>query len=445
MGDSGYSPYTFDRIAHYDVLTSVPNRRLLGDRLERAIARADRLGKSLAVCYLDLDGFKPINDQFGHEGGDRMLVEIARRLESVLRTDDTVARLGGDEFVLLWNDIVNQAECFHALDRILAVVSKPMLLDGDSVSVSVSIGVTLYPDDDADAENLLRHADHAMYSAKQLGKNRYQIFDAYLEQQISSRVELLARVEKGLDQGQFELYYQPKVNYIAGEVDSLEALLRWNDPVLGLVGPKEFLSLIENDSLTFRMGRWVMEQVVCQARIWDDMGIRLPISINVFPRHLKYRNFINDLCNAIALHWPQMPKNRLLVEIIESSDLEDLEPIEQVIKACVEMGIGFSLDDFGTGYSSLVYLRCLSIEELKIDQSFVRDMLDDPDDEAIVIGVIELGRAFGLRVVAEGVESIQQARYLVDLGCSIVQGYGLGRPMPAAMFQKWYADFLNSE
>jgi diguanylate cyclase (GGDEF)-like protein/PAS domain S-box-containing protein len=434
-----------DRIAHYDVLTSVPNRRLLGDRLERAIARADRLGKSLAVCYLDLDGFKPINDQFGHEGGDRMLVEIARRLESVLRTDDTVARLGGDEFVLLWNDIVNQAECFHALDRILAVVSKPMLLDGDSVSVSVSIGVTLYPDDDADAENLLRHADHAMYSAKQLGKNRYQIFDAYLEQQISSRVELLARVEKGLDQGQFELYYQPKVNYIAGEVDSLEALLRWNDPVLGLVGPKEFLSLIENDSLTFRMGRWVMEQVVCQARIWDDMGIRLPISINVFPRHLKYRNFINDLCNAIALHWPQMPKNRLLVEIIESSDLEDLEPIEQVIKACVEMGIGFSLDDFGTGYSSLVYLRCLSIEELKIDQSFVRDMLDDPDDEAIVIGVIELGRAFGLRVVAEGVESIQQARYLVDLGCSIVQGYGLGRPMPAAMFQKWYADFLNSE
>jgi diguanylate cyclase (GGDEF)-like protein len=434
-----------DRIAHYDMLTSVPNRRLLRDRLEQAIAHTRRHGRNLAVCYLDLDGFKPINDQYGHEGGDRMLIEIARRLESMSRGEDTVSRLGGDEFVLLWNDIDSEADCVRALERILDKVSEPMLLEDEPVSVSASVGVTLFPDDDVDADSLLRHADHAMYTAKQLGKNRYQIFDARLERQISAQAELLAMVARGLDRNQFELYYQPKVDYPAAKVVGVEALLRWNDPVLGLVSPKEFLSLIENDGLAFRMGRWVMEEAIRQAKRWDKQGIKLPISINIFPRHLKSRSFIDDLRNAIEMYWPQMPKHRLLMEIIETSDLEELAPIEDVIKECMTMGVGFSLDDFGTGYSSLVYLRQLSIEELKIDQSFVCDMLEDPDDEAIVVGVISLGRAFGLRVVAEGVESGQQAQYLVDLGCTIVQGYSLGRPMPLYAFQKWYADYLANK
>jgi diguanylate cyclase (GGDEF)-like protein/PAS domain S-box-containing protein len=434
-----------DRIAHYDMLTSVPNRRLLGDRLEQAIAHTRRHGGNLAVCYLDLDGFKPINDQYGHEGGDRMLVEIARRLESMSRGEDTVSRLGGDEFVMLWNDIDSEADCVRALERILDKVAEPMLLENEPVSVSASIGVTLFPDDDVDADSLLRHADHAMYTAKQLGKNRYQIFDARLERQISAQAELLAMVARGLDRKQFELYYQPKIDFPARTVVGVEALLRWNDPVLGLVSPKEFLSLIENDTLAFRMGRWVMEEAVRQAKRWDKQGIKLPVSINIFPRHLKSRTFIDDLRNAIETHWPQMPKHRLLMEIIETSDLEELAPIEEVIKECLSMGVSFSLDDFGTGYSSLVYLRQLSIEEIKIDQSFVRDMLEDPDDEAIVVGVISLGRAFGLRVVAEGVESNEQAQYLVDLGCTIVQGYGLGRPMPMYAFQKWYANYLANE
>ncbi|MBU1235491.1 MAG: PAS domain S-box protein [Gammaproteobacteria bacterium] len=432
-----------DRIAHYDVLTGVPNRRLLGDRLEQAIAHTRRHGKNLAVCYLDLDGFKPINDQFGHEGGDRLLVEIARRLQSMSRADDTVARLGGDEFVLLWNDVGAEAECYQALDRILEEVSAPMLLDGVPISVSASVGVTLYPDDNADADSLLRHADHAMYSAKQLGKNRYQLFDSRLERQITSRVEFLAKAERALDAGLFELHYQPKVDCVGGVVIGVEALVRWNDPVLGLLRPKEFLPLIEDDNLALRMGRWVMEQAVRQARLWNEMGIALPISINLFPRHLKYPTFIDDLRDAISLHWPDMPNHRLLMEIVETSALEELDPIESVIKECLEMGIGFSLDDFGTGYSSLIYLRRLSVEELKIDQSFVRDMLDDPEDEAIVVGVIGLGRAFGLRVVAEGVESDRHVRHLVDLGCNVVQGYGLGHPMPAATFQKWFADFKS--
>ncbi|MGD9164860.1 MAG: EAL domain-containing protein, partial [Chromatiales bacterium] len=433
-----------DRIAHYDMLTSLPNRRLLDDRLTHAIAYARRHGKNLAVCYLDLDGFKSINDHFGHEGGDRMLVAIARRLESMSRAEDTVARLGGDEFVLLWSDIGDESDCVRALERILHKVSEPMLLNGETVSVSASVGVTLFPDDQVDADSLLRHADHAMYTAKQLGKNRYQIFDARLERQISARADILSMIALGLDKEQFELYYQPKVDYVAGRVVGAEALLRWNDPILGLISPKEFLPLIENDSLAFRMGRWVMEQAVRQAKSWHDIGIQVPISVNVFPRHLKYQTFIDDLRNAIA-YWPQLPKNRLLMEILETTDLEELEPIEQVIEECLEIGVGFSLDDFGTGYSSLVYLRRLCIEELKIDLSFVRDMLEDSNDEAIVVSVIGLGQAFGLRVVAEGVETTRQAQYLVDLGCSIVQGYGLGRPMPAKDFQEWYADFSSNK
>ncbi len=430
-----------DRIAHYDMLTSVPNRRLLDDRLAQAIAYARRHNRNLAVCYLDLDGFKPINDRLGHEGGDRMLIEVAKRLQSMSRGEDTVARLGGDEFVMLWNDIGTESDCHRALERILKKVSEPMLLDDETVSVSASIGVTLFPEDNVDADSLLRHADHAMYIAKQLGKNRYQIFDARLEEQISAQAELLAKVAWALERNQFELYYQPKVDYTTGDVVGAEALLRWNDPLVGLVGPSEFLPLIENDMLAFRMGRWVIEEAVRQARRWHDLGITMPISINIFPRHLKSSGFIDDLRYAIENHWPQMPKHRLLMEVVETTDLEELDPIQSVISDCLEMGIGFSLDDFGTGYSSLVYLRRLSIEELKIDQSFVRDMLIDPDDEAIVVGVIHLCKAFGLRVVAEGVETTEQAEHLVALGCPIIQGYGLGRPMHVKAFEEWHANF----
>ncbi len=433
-----------DRIAHYDVLTSVPNRRLLDDRLEQAIARARRHGKNLAVCYLDLDGFKPINDQFGHEVGDYVLVEIAHRLQTVSRSDDTVARLGGDEFVLLWNDIGAESDCIQALERVLEKVAEPITVKGEPLAVSASIGVTLYPDDDVDSDSLLRHADHAMYSAKQLGKNRFQMFDARLERQITARVDFLAKVANALEEGQFELYYQPKVDYVRGTIEGVEALIRWNDPILGLVGPKEFLPLIEKDNLAFRVGRWVMEQAVRQARAWDAKGTTIPISVNVFPRHLKYRTFSDDLRSAIESHWPEMPENRLQMEIVESSALEDLDLIEGVVKECLEMGVGFSLDDFGTGYSSLVYLRRLSISELKIDQSFVRHMLDDPSDQAIVVSVIGLGQAFGLRVVAEGVETEQHARHLLDLGCEVVQGYAIGRPMAISEFEQWYENFLSS-
>ncbi len=426
-----------DHIAHYDQLTGVPNRRLLADRLEQAIARARRVGKMLAVCYLDLDGFKPINDEFGHEVGDRLLVEITHRLQNCSRADDTLARLGGDEFVLLWNDIELEAECFQALDRILKGISVPVVIDGAIVSVSASIGVTLFPDDNVDADSLLRHADHAMYSAKQMGKNRYQLFDSRLERQITSRNESIARIAHALEAGQFELEYQPKVDWVAERVVGVEALIRWRDPTLGLLGPREFLPLIENDNLAYKVGQWVMAEALRQGRRWHEGDVALPISINVFPRHLKHPAFVDDLRHAIAVEWPQLPAGRLAIEIVETADLEDLDVIEAVIKECAGLGVAFSLDDFGTGYSSLVHLRRLSVKELKIDQSFVRDMMTNPADLAIVVGVIGLGRAFGLRVVAEGVESDEQAHQLVALGCKVAQGYGIGRPMPVDRLREW--------
>jgi diguanylate cyclase (GGDEF)-like protein len=403
-----------------------------------------RRKRNLAVCYLDLDGFKPINDEYGHEAGDLVLIKVAKRLQRMLRAADTIARLGGDEFVLLWNDVGNKADCINALERVLNTISEPILLEDDEVSISASIGVTLYPDDYVDADSLLRHADHAMYSAKQLGKNRYQMFDTRLERQITARADFLNKVERALHEEQFELHYQPKVDYFANAVEGVEALIRWNDPILGLVGPKEFLPLIENDNLAYDLGRWVINQAVQQAKIWDDMGIGLSISVNIFPRHLKYRTFVDDLRKAINSYWPEMPKNRLQMEIVESSALEDLDLIEEVINECKQMGVRFSLDDFGTGYSSLVYLRRLTIDELKIDQSFVRDMLNDSNDQAIVISVIGLGNAFGLRVVAEGVETTQHAWQLLDLGCKVMQGFALGRPMPATELEKWYAGFLTT-
>jgi EAL domain-containing protein (putative c-di-GMP-specific phosphodiesterase class I) len=283
-----------------------------------------------------------------------------------------------------------------------------------------------------------------MYSAKQLGKNRYQMFDARLERQILARVEMLGKVNRGLQDEQFELYYQPKVNFITGEVHSVEALLRWNDPTLGVLGANEVVPLVENESLAVPIGEWVIRSALQQAKCWHEQGITMPISINIFPRHLSHRSFVSELRKAVDTIWPELPPNRMVMEIVESTNLEEVEGIEQVINQCREMGFGFSLDDFGTGYSSLVYLRRLSIEELKIDQSFVRDMLNDPEDEAIVISVIELGKAFGLRVVAEGVETTEQAQHLTKLGCPIVQGYKLGHPMPSYVFESSYDDFRKS-
>jgi diguanylate cyclase (GGDEF)-like protein/PAS domain S-box-containing protein len=425
-----------DRIAHYDVLTGLPNRRLLGDRLDQAIARARRSGRILAVCYLDLDGFKPINDRYGHDTGDRFLMEIARRLQRVSRGDDTLARLGGDEFVLLWNDIQQDSECIVALDRILAEVAAPMMIDGAQMAVSASIGVTLFPRDNADADSLLRHADQAMYRAKEDGKNRFHLYDPEHDRQVRARRDMLRRLGEALQQREFVLYYQPKVHLTEGTVIGVEALIRWQHPEQGLLAPGEFLDYLAGSELEAAVGEWVIDTALAQVAAWNEAGLDLQVSVNISPDHLQRPDFVERLAGALARH-PAVARDQLELEILESAAIGDMDSASRILADCLALGVRFALDDFGTGYSSLTYFRKLPVHTLKIDQAFVRDMLDDPEDLGIVDSVIRLAYVFNRPVIAEGVETLEHGAMLVYLGCYLGQGYGIARPMPAAQVEAW--------
>ena len=423
-----------DRIAHFDPLTGVPNRRLLEDRLRQAIAHADRSRKPLAVCLLDLDGFKPINDQYGHEAGDQLLVEIVDRLQSMLRSVDTVARLGGDEFVLLLGDL----ESHGVFDRILEAVSQPVQLRDDSVAVSASIGVALYPEDPVDADTLLRHADQAMYLAKQRGRNCVQVFDASVEASLRQKQELLRRLAQALEQGEFVLHFQPKVDMLERRPVGAEALLRWNHPEEGLRPPADFLPALEGNELEIALGEWVIRTALEQVASWRAAGLDLPVAVNISARHLLKANFVADLKAMLDEH-PDITPDRLELEIVESTAITDMNAALEVLTACRALGVQLALDDFGTGYASLAYFRRLPVDLLKIDRSFVRDMLSDADDRAIVLSVVHLAQAFDRRVIAEGVETTDHAQALIEIGCRLGQGYGIARPMPAAHIPGWIA------
>lgn len=424
-------------VANYDALTGIPNRRLLADRLRQATAVAQRNGKTLAICYLDLDGFKEVNDRFGHDKGDLLLVDITRRLQEVLRAGDTLARLGGDEFVVLFNGLAQEGECFPILDRVMAAAAKPMSLAGNMVAVSASIGVTFYPADNVDGDTLLRHADQAMYVAKQAGKNRFHVYDPVHDQRVRLRNDARRRISQGLDAGEFELYYQPKLELASGQIMGVEALIRWNHPEQGLLAPMEFLPAIENSELDIRLGNWVIGQALAQLFAWEREGLQLQVSINISAHHLQSPGFADALREMLA-GFPALRPGALQIEVLETAALEDITQSSQVIEACREMGISFALDDFGTGYSSLVYLSRLSADTLKIDQSFVQGMGENDGDKAIVQGVIALAQTFGRHTVAEGLEDAALTGRLHEMGCGYVQGYSVAQPMPAGEFREWF-------
>ena len=425
------------RVANFDALTGVPNRRLLADRLGQSIVHAQRGGKMLAVCYIDLDGFKEVNDRFGHEVGDQLLVDITRRLQEVLRAGDTLARLGGDEFVLLFNDLEQVAECFQILDRVMETIAAPMRFGSHQIGVSASIGVTFYPADDEDGDTLMRHADQAMYIAKQSGKNRYHLYDSAHDQRMRSLHESRRHIMLGLQRGEFELYYQPKMELANGRIAGVEALIRWNHPERGLLPPIEFLPVIENSDLEIPLGNWVIDTALAQLHAWEGDGVALEVSVNISARHLQAADFVAELKRKLALY-PNLPPGMLQIEVLETAALEDMVQSSAVIEACRKLGVSFALDDFGTGYSSLVYLSKLGAETLKIDQSFVRGMLSDEGDHAIVMGVIALADTFGRLTVAEGVEDKRLLQPLREMGCHYGQGYCIAYPMPAGEFIDWY-------
>lgn len=429
-----------EQLAHFDPLTQLPNRMLLHDRLQHAMAQANRSDKLLAVCYLDLDGFKPVNDTLGHETGDLLLIEVAQRLRQCVRAGDTAARLGGDEFVLIFSDLIDETECERAVSRVLSALNTPFVMAARSIELSASVGVTLYPQDGSDADTLLRHADQAMYLAKQAGRNRFQLFDTETHLRARHRHGQIGQIHEALNNDEFVLFYQPKVNMREGRVLGAEALIRWQHPEHGLLLPGAFLPLIEGDELDIRLGEWVLKKAMEQLAEWYAQGLAYSVSVNISGPHLQHPEFVNFLRKLLAQH-PLVPPSALELEILETAALEDIARVADVFEECRQLGVHFALDDFGTGYSSLTYFRRLPADLLKIDQSFVRDMLTNPDDLAIVEGVIGLTKAFERKVIAEGVETPEHGMVLLQLGCDLAQGYGIARPMPAGDFPAWTTDF----
>ncbi len=429
-----------EHIAHYDVLTNLPNRALLNDRIAQAILLSKRLNKSLAVVYIDLDGFKAVNDQYGHEVGDDLLIALTQLMKTSIREGDTLSRIGGDEFIVLLVNLDEPANCLPVLARLLQATSSPIIIDDIQLQVSASLGVTTYPRDAGDTDQLIRHADQAMYKAKQAGKKQYHFFDIDQDEAAQTQQESLIHINAGHNREEFVLYYQPKVNMKTGVVIGVEALIRWQHPERGLLPPIMFLPIIENHALNIEVSRWVIKTALTQISKWQTLGFNVPVSVNIPANHLQSNRFITDLKELLANHSEVNP-NQLELEILETSALTDITQTSELMHTCRQMGVRFAIDDFGTGYSSLTYLRRLPANILKIDQSFVRDMLADENDHAIVKGIVGLARAFNQEVIAEGVETIAHGTLLLSLGCQLAQGYGIARPMPAEDIPNWIANW----
>lgn len=429
--------YQLERIAHYDSLTGLPNRFLFRDRLRVAMSRAKKRHEKLALLFLDLDGFKEVNDSYGHEVGDQLLVYLANKISRLLREDDTFARIGGDEFILILPDVLKDNMLDKIIHNLLDAIAAPTKLNGYEVQVTSSIGVAIYPDDeDIDADQLIRQADQAMYSAKVAGKNVYRFFDPEQDRSIRGFHENVTRLSEALEEHEFELYYQPKVNLKTLEVIGFEALIRWNHPDNGVLPPGAFLPDIEGDKLMLEIGDWTIRQALKQLTVWQNTDLFLPISVNVSAIHLQQDNFV-DALEEILMQYPSVNPKYLEFEVLETSALENMQQVQMIIHHCDDLGIEFSIDDFGTGYSSLSYLKHIPAKTLKIDQSFVKNMSDASDDRLIMEGIIGLAKAFRKKLIAEGLEDMKYANLLLELGCECAQGYGIAYPMPAEQLAEW--------
>ena len=419
--------------ARYDALTDLPNRVLLADRLGQAMARVRRHGGAVAVAYIDLDGFKAVNDTHGHAVGDQLLVALSARMKDLLREGDTLARLGGDEFVAVI-DLEQGGSHAPVIERLLRCLADPVVIDSRVLHVTASIGVTLFPDDDVDPDQLLRHADQAMYGAKQDGKNRYRLFEAHAQAHLAQRSPLALR--QALERDEFRLHYQPKVNMGSGELVGVEALVRWAHPEEGLLVPVAFLPALLSQPLAGDFARWTLRESLAQVERWLAEGRRIPVSVNLCSSVLRRHGFVEALRALLADH-PGIEPALLELELGEVHALEDVERIAAVIQGCGQLGVRFALDDFGSSHTSLAYLRRLPADTLKLDGHFVRAMQSGPEDLALVEAVLGMASAFRRRLVAEGVESEWQGEMLLAIGCEYGQGYNIGRPMPASDIADW--------
>jgi diguanylate cyclase (GGDEF)-like protein/PAS domain S-box-containing protein len=420
--------------AHHDSLTGLPNRALLGDRIDQAIAHAWRHGYQVAVVFVDLDHFKLINDSLGHHVGDRLLLEVASRLKACVRGNDTVARQGGDEFVLVLTEQHDEDEMLNVVGRLLDAVSQPWSNNGQEYGLSCSIGISCYPRDGEDPDTLLRSADAAMYQAKASGRNTYHCYTPELNQAISERLELETSLRHALERDEFRVYYQPRIDIASGRIVGAEALIRWDCPDKGIVPPDSFISIAEETGLIIPIGQWILREACRQNSAWRRAGLPpIAVSVNLSPIQFRHTGLVDSVADALADSG--LDPGSLELEVTESFVMHDAERINVAMQSLKSLGVDIAVDDFGTGYSSLSYLKRFPVDRLKIDKSFVRDIDSDPDDAAIVRAIITLGHALNLRVVAEGVETAAHLDYLKLHGCDEVQGYYFSRPVPTAAME----------
>jgi diguanylate cyclase (GGDEF)-like protein/PAS domain S-box-containing protein len=416
--------------AQHDPLTGLPNRVLLNDRLTQAISLAMRQDKQLAVMFIDLDQFKKINDSLGHDIGDKLLQSVAGRLVNCVRRTDTVSRLGGDEFVVLLSQVEHEEDAAMSARKILRALATPHIVNYKNLDISASIGVSTYPSDGPDAENLLNKADTAMYEAKKQGRNNYQFFRRDMQVRIAERQLLERDLRYALGRNEFLLHYQPKFNLQTGKITGMEALIRWMHPERGIVLPAQFIAIAEECGLILPIGRWVLLQACKQARAWRDSGLGIvPIAVNVSAAEFEDKDFISGV-RAALIATGVNPRN-LELELTESVLMRDAESTVSSLHALKDMGVTFAIDDFGTGYSSFTYLRRFPVDALKLDQSFVQDITEDPGDATIVSAMISIGTSLNQRVIAEGVESYEQFMFLKSHNCAEGQGYYFSHPIAA--------------
>ncbi|WP_417501316.1 EAL domain-containing protein [Marinobacter sp.] len=422
--------------ANYDALTGLPNRQRLTELFEQELYEARQRNGQVSVCFIDLDGFKSINDEHGHAVGDAVLKSVAAKLQATVRNHDIVARLGGDEFVAILRDVGDE----RVYARLLDAIRQPINFQHHVLQVSGSMGVTVFPDDDADSDLLLRHADQAMYAAKETGKNCFKVFDLRSHSSRKERVRVLEQMDTALREQQMELYYQPKISFQHHCVNGFEALIRWNHPSEGVLSPAHFLEHIEYTEYARTLGNFVIREAVKQLVEFSKRDLPYTVSINLSPCHFLSQEFENDLSSALE-DCPNELRARLILEILETTAMDDTEAALRNLKACREQGVDISLDDFGTGYSSLDYFRRLPAQEIKIDRSFVMDMLVDTDDSMIVSAIVSLSKSFNRRLVAEGIESAEVESKLIELGCDLGQGFFYSKPLPLPEALRWAENF----
>ncbi|HEY5800417.1 MAG TPA: EAL domain-containing protein [Burkholderiaceae bacterium] len=432
-----------NHLALHDNLTQLPNRILLEDRVEQAIASAQRSGKRLAVMFVDLDRFKIVNDTLGHHYGDKLLREVADRLRGTLRAEDTIARVGGDEFIVLAKELPDAQAAGQLADKIVASLSLPYLIDEQEQDISASVGISIFPDDGADLRTLMSNADSAMYHAKKMGRNNSQYFTPEMNQAASTRLELERSLRRAIEQEEFELYYQPKVDVASGNIGAMEALVRWRHPTRGIVSPMEFIPLAEELGLIIPLGAWVLMTACQQNKQWQLAGLPpMRVAVNLSAVQFRQRNLAEFVAQVLAD--TGLDPAWLELEVTESVVMQNAEDATETLMQLHGQGIHISIDDFGTGYSSLSYLKRFPLDTLKIDRSFVRDISSNPDDAAIVKSVIALAHSLRLKVIAEGVESVEQLEFLRALGCDEYQGYYNSKPLPAAGFEAMVRESLTA-